>query len=112
MNRNDRKDGIAMDDHLILNGAFFLKILLVAVLLILSLLIKNISMKRNWQHKKLLLFLNPLIFGFMACDIFNSGIDKTEFFSFQFYGVLTMIILLIPALWIDYKWFNSKSEDS
>lgn len=82
-----------MDDHLILNGAFFLKILLVAVLLILSLLIKNISMKRNWQHKKLLLFLNPLIFGFMACDIFNSGIDKTEFFSFQFYGVLTMIIL-------------------
>ncbi|SUO04339.1 Uncharacterised protein [Faecalicoccus pleomorphus] len=101
-----------MDDHLILNGAFFLKILLVAVLLILSLLIKNISMKRNWQHKKLLLFLNPLIFGFMACDIFNSGIDKTEFFSFQFYGVLTMIILLIPALWIDYKWFNSKSEDS
>ncbi|WP_167698589.1 hypothetical protein [Faecalicoccus pleomorphus] len=48
----------------------------------------------------------------MACDIFNSGIDKTEFFSFQFYGVLTMIILLIPALWIDYKWFNSKSEDS
>lgn len=29
-----------MDDHLILNGAFFLKILLVAVLLILSLLIK------------------------------------------------------------------------
>ncbi len=101
-----------MDDHLILNGTFFLKILLVAVLLILSLLIKNISMKRNWQHKKLLLFLNPLIFGFMACDIFNSGIDKTEFFSFQFYGVLTMIILLIPALWIDYKWFNSKSEDS
>lgn len=101
-----------MDDHLILNGAFFLKILLVAVLLILSLLIKNISMKRNWQHKKLLLFLNPLIFGFMACDIFNSGIDKTEFFSFQFYGVLTMIILLIPALWIDYKRFNSKSEDS
>lgn len=112
MNRNDRKGGIAMDDHLILNGAFFLKILLVAVLLILSLLIKNISMKRNWQHKKLLIFLNPLIFGFMACDIFNSGIDKTEFFSFQFYGVLTMIILLIPALWIDYKWFNSKSEDS
>ena len=109
MNRNDRKGGIAMDDHLILNGAFFLKILLVAVLLILSLLIKNISMKRNWQHKKLLLFLNPLIFGFMACDIFNSGIDKTEFFSFQFYGVLTMIILLIPALCIDYKWFNSKS---
>lgn len=101
-----------MDDHLILNGAFFLKILLVTILLILSLLIKNISMKRNWQHKKLLLFLNPLIFGFMACDIFNSGIDKTEFFSFQFYGVLTMIILLIPALWIDYKWFNSKSEDS
>lgn len=101
-----------MNDHLVLNGAFFLKILLVVVLLILSLLIKNISMKRNWQHKKLLLFLNPLIFGFMACDIFNSGIDKTEFFSFQFYGVLTMIILLIPALWIDYKWFNSKSEDS
>lgn len=101
-----------MDDHLILNGAFFLKILLVTVLLILSLLIKNISMKRNWQHKKLLLFLNPLIFGFMACDIFNSGIDKTEFFSFQFYGVIAMIILLIPALWIDYKWFAPKSDDS
>lgn len=46
-----------MNDHLVLNGAFFLKILLVAVLLILSLLIKNISMKRNWKHKKLLLFL-------------------------------------------------------
>ena len=101
-----------MDDHLILNGAFFLKILLVAVLLILSLLIKNISMKRNWQHKKLLLFLNPFIFGFMACDIFNSGIDKTEFLTSQFYGVLAMIILLIPALWIDYKWWNSKNEDS
>lgn len=101
-----------MNDHLVLNGAFFLKILLVTVLLILSLLIKNISMKRNWKHKKLLLFLNPLIFGFMACDIFNSGIDKTEFLTSQFYGVLAMIILLIPALWIDYKWWNSKNEDS
>ena len=30
-----------MNDHLVLNGAFFLKILLVAVLLILSLLIKK-----------------------------------------------------------------------
>ena len=89
-----------MNDHLVLNGAFFLKILLVAVLLILSLLIKNISMKRNWKHKKLLLFLNPFIFGFMACDIFNSGIDKTEFLTSQFYGGLAMIILLIPALWI------------
>ena len=101
-----------MNDHLVLNGAFFLKILLVAVLLILSLLIKNISMKRNWKHKKLLLFLNPFIFGFMACDIFNSGIDKTEFLTSQFYEVLAMFILLIPALWIDYKWWNSKNEDS
>lgn len=101
-----------MDDHLILNGAFFLKILLVTVLLILSLLIKNISIKRNWKHKKLLLFLNPLLFGFIASDIFNTGIDRAEFLSFQFYGVIAMIILLIPALWIDYKWFAPKSDDS
>lgn len=101
-----------MDDHLILNGVFFLKILLVTVLLILSLLIKNISIKRNWKHKKLLLFLNPLLFGFIASDIFNTGIDRAEFLSFQFYGVIAMIILLIPALWIDYKWFAPKSDDS
>lgn len=101
-----------MNNNFILNNAFFLKILLVAISLIMLLIIKNISIKRNWKHKKLLLFLNPLLFGFIASDIFNTGIDKTEFFSFQFYGVIAMIILLIPALWIDYKWFAPKSDDS
>ena len=73
-----------MDDHLILNGAFFLKILLVAVLLILSLLIKNISMKRNWQHKNLLLFLILLIFGFMA-GVFSIPVSiKQNFSHFSF----------------------------
>lgn len=100
-----------MNNNFILNDAFFLKILLVAVLLIMSLIIKNISIKRNWKHKKLLLFLNPLLFGFIASDIFNTGIDKAEFLSFQFYGAIAMIILLIPALWIDYKWFAPKNEN-
>lgn len=64
------------------------------------------------EAQKTTFISKSFIFGFMACDIFNSGIDKTEFLTSQFYGVLAMIILLIPALWIDYKWWNSKNKDS
>ncbi len=69
-----------MNNNFILNNAFFLKILLVAILLIMLLIIKNISIKRNWKHKKLLLFLNPLLFGFMACDIFNFRYRQSRVF--------------------------------
>lgn len=97
-----------MMEILTLNGTFLLKIVLMVILLIVTISVKNMILKKRPKHKKILLFISPVLYGLLSAEIFLTDIDRENLLPNLFYGAIIIIVLATLAALIDAKWFTPK----